>query len=54
MKQKRSNVEQIVAVLKQAEAGVPLAEREQIDRGSQFKAVPLERSACRSEAKWCT
>ncbi len=26
MKQKRFNVEQIVAVLKQAEAGVPLAE----------------------------
>ncbi len=31
MKQKRFTVEQIVAVLKQAEAGVPLAELRQLD-----------------------
>ena len=42
MKQKRFNVEQIVAVLKQAEAGVPLAELQ----GSPVESrdIPISRS----------
>ena len=46
MKQKRFNVEQIVAVLKQAEAGVPSAEliRRGLQNGSALYSVTLSRS----------
>ena len=45
MKRKRFNVEQIVAVLKQAEAGVPLAElmrRMGISEQTNFKSQNLD------------
>jgi hypothetical protein len=41
VKQKRFNVEQIVAVLKQAEAGVPLAELIRRERLRQRVPFPI-------------
>jgi hypothetical protein len=47
VKQKRFNVEQIVAVLKQAEAGVPLAELIRL-RLSSLRRILFRRGRCGS------